>query len=130
MTLEEYRRNLLPSERKRFDEFIDIGIMKTIYALLDAEVADQEIKRVVSKHWNTSHDEFVSMLTDAKISAALDLVWENLQLGGYTAYEADEFLINNSIKIKLSQNHELLAYWNKPDKLIKAVCPKKKHKEK
>ena len=38
MTLEEYRNNLLPSDRSLFDEFVTIGIRKTIYALLDANV--------------------------------------------------------------------------------------------
>lgn len=129
MTLDTYRNNLLPSERRLFDEFVDIGIVKTIYALLDAKVDDQVIKRVVTTHWNISSDEFIDIFTHARINAALDLLWEHLRLMGYTESQADEFLDANSIKHRLSHNHELLKYWNNPEKLIKAVQPKKKSKE-
>lgn len=40
MTLEEYRADLLPSERPLFDDVVAIGIRKTIFALLDADVDD------------------------------------------------------------------------------------------
>lgn len=129
MTLDAYRNNLLPSERRLFDEFVDIGIVKTIYALLDAKVDDLVIKRVVTTHWNISNDEFIDVFTHARINAALDLLWEHLRLMGYTESQADEFLDANSIENRLFHNRELLKYWNNPEKLIKAVQQKKKNKE-
>lgn len=69
MTLEEYRNSLLPSDRSLFDEFVTIGIKKTIYALLDANVEDPVIKRVVIDHWNTLQEELSGVLTDAKKEA-------------------------------------------------------------
>ena len=73
MTLEEYRNSLLPSDRSLFDEFVAIGIKKTIYALLDANVDDSAIQRVVIDHWNISQEEFRDVLIDAKKEVALYL---------------------------------------------------------
>lgn len=129
MTLDAYRNSLLPSERRLFDEFVDIGIVKTIYALLDAKVEEQEIKRVVTMYWDISNDEFIDFFTQSRINAALDLLWEHLRLKGYSELQADDFIDANSIKNRLLHNHELLKYWNNPEKLIKAIQQKKKSKE-
>ena len=129
MTLDDYRNNLLPSERRLFDEFVDIGIVKTIYALLDAKVDDLVIKRVVTTHWSISSDEFIDIFTHARIDAALELLWEHLRLMGFTESQANAFLNANAIEKRLFHNHELLKYWNNPEKLYKAVQQKKKNKE-
>lgn len=130
MTLEEYRNSLLPSDRSLFDEFVTIGIKKTIYALLDANVEDPVIKRVVIDHWNISQEEFTDVLTDAKKEAALYLVRQHLLFQGYNPDEADKFLSSHMIKIHLSHNHELLNQWKSPEKILKTVQQKKKNKEK
>ena len=129
MTLDEYRNELRPSERILFDDFVKIGIKKTIYALLDAKVEDRDIIRVVVAHWNISHKESTDSLINAKINAALDLLWEHLRFQGHTETEADDFLIDNSIEERLVNDHALLTHWNNPEKILKVVQQKKKSKE-
>lgn len=130
MTLEEYRNNLLPSDRSLFDEFVTIGIRKTIYALLDANVDDPVIQRVVIENWNISQEEFSDILIDAKKEIALYLLRQHLLFQGYRPDEADKFLSSNMIKNHLSHNHELLNQWKSPEKILKFVQQKKKNKEK
>lgn len=130
MTLEEYRENLPLYDRQLFDEVVDIGIKKTIYALLDANVPDQTIMRVVINHWEIPQEKFTNVLIKAKKDAALYYVRQHLLLQGYNADEVDEFLSSHMIGIHLLHNHELLNQWRSPEKIIKAVQQKKKSKEK
>mgnify|MGYP003293432187 CR=1 FL=1 len=130
MMLEEYRNNLLPSERSLFDEFTAIGVTKTIYALLDANVDDSVIQRVVVDHWEISREDFSDFLINAKKEIALHLLRQHLTFQGYAADEADRFISSHMVKIHLSHNHELLAQWRNPEKIIKTVQQKKKSKEK
>lgn len=129
MTLEEYRNNLLPSDRRLFDEVVDIGIRKTIYALLDADVADPVIQRVVIDNWAISQEEFSNYLINAKKEIALYLLRQHLSFQGYSPDEADRYISTHMINIHLSRNHELLKQWKSPEKILKAVQPKKKSKE-
>ena len=130
MTLEQYRNNLLPSERPLFDEVVSIGIKKTVYALLDADVDDTVIQRVVIDNWDITYEDFIDVLIDAKKEIALYLLWQHLTLQGYTTNEAERFISSNGVEIHLSRNHELLKQWKNPEKIYKAVQQKKKGKEK
>lgn len=129
MTLEEYRNNLLPSDRRLFDEVVDIGIRKTIYALLDADVTDPVIQRVVISNWDISQEEFDNYLICAKKEIALYLLRQHLSFQGYTPDEADHYISSHMIIIHLSHNHELLRLWKSPEKILKAIQQKKKSKE-
>lgn len=130
MTLEEYRNNLLPSDRSLFDDVVKIGIRKTIYALLDADVDDLVIQRVVIDHWNIPPEEVCYYLVDAKKEVALFLIRQQLIFQGYTSDETESFISSHMIKMHLSHNHELLKQWKSPEKILKAVQQKKKSKEK
>ena len=114
MTLEEYRSNLLPSDRRLFDEVVDIGIRKTIYALLDADVTDPVIQRVVISNWDISQEEFSNYLICAKKEIALYLLQQHLSFQGYSPDEADRYIASHMINIQLSRNHELLRLWSYP----------------
>lgn len=129
MTLEEYRNNLLPSDRQLFDEVVDIGIRKTIYALLDADVTDPVIQRVVISNWDISQEEFSNYLISAKKEIALFLLRQHLSFQGYSPDEADRYISTHMINIHLSHNHELLKLWKNPEKILKAVQQKNKSKE-
>ena len=129
MTLEEYRNNLLPSDRRLFDEFVDIGIKKTIFSLLDADVVDTVIQRVVVNNWDISQEEFSNYLINAKKEIALYLIQQHLSFQGYTPDEVDTYVSAHMISIHLSHNHELLKLWKSPEKILKAVQQKKKNKE-
>lgn len=130
MTLEEYRAELRPSERPLFDEVVAIGIRKTIFALLDADVDDSVIQRVVVEQWHISEDELIDLLVNAKREIALFLVKRHLTFQGYAPEAADEFISSNMIKIHLSRDHELLKNWKNAEKIIKEVQKKKKSKVK
>lgn len=121
MTLEEYRNSLRPSDRPLFDDVIDIGIRKTVDALLDANVDDESIQRVVIAHWCISQDVYLQILIDEKKEAAIYFLRQHLAFQGYTSSQTDAFLSSYGVKIHLSHNHELLNCWNKPEKMIKIL---------
>ena len=130
MTLEDYRNSVLPSDRQLFDELVTMGIKKTIYALLDADVDDPVVQRVVIDNWEISQEVFTDFLIDAKKEMALYFIRQHLTFQGYTVEQADKFISSNMIKIHLSHNHDLLKQWKSPEKILKAVQQKKKNKEK
>lgn len=130
MTLEDYRNSVLPSERQLFDDLVTMGIKKTIYALLDADVDDPVVQRVVVDNWEISQEAFTDFLINAKKEMALYFIRQHLTFQGYTVEQADEFISCNMIKIHLSYNHELLKQWKNPEKILKAVQQKKRNKEK
>ena len=99
-------------------------------ALLDADVDDSVIRRVVVEQWHTSEEELIDLLVDAKIEIALFLLKQHLTFQGYAPEEANKFISSNMIKIHLSRDHELLKSWKNPEKIIKEVQKKKKSKVK
>lgn len=126
MDLDEYRNNLLPSERSLFDEVVEIGIRKTIDALLDADVDDSVMQHVVFEHWGVSQKDFRDILVQEKINAALYLLRQHLELQNYTSSEISKLLSSLAVKPHLIHNHELLKQWKNPEKILKTLQKKSK----
>lgn len=108
-----------------FSEGIEKGIVNTIAALNDANVSDEEIIRVVCKHWEITKQEAEDRLIFEKRQALKRKLKQYLKLQGYSEKEIRTFFINYRVSIKIQQNKEWLKLKNSPDKLFKAVQEQK-----
>lgn len=121
MDIQDYRYSRNPLDKQLYNDIVRFGAMKTIYALLDADVDNEVIQRVVIFHWDITQDEFMNFLNNAKKEIALDKLSNYLKLQGCTQSEIDKYISSNIIKAHLSRNHELLAQWKSPEKMLKII---------
>lgn len=130
MTFADYRNNLLPSDRKLFDELFEFSVSKAVDTLLDADVDDCVIQRVITAHWGILEEDFRHLLVSSKKNVAVSRIEQHLRFNGYSLIEAKNYISTHSIKIRLNHEHDLLSHWKNPEKILKTIQQEKKNKEK
>lgn len=107
------------SNDERINEQIrEVGIMKTIAALYDGNVKDDEIIRLLNKYWNVPANEAEMRLEYEKIETPKRELELYLKRKGMTQTEIREFFKQNNVSIRLRHEAELRALWKSPDKLL------------
>lgn len=124
--IEEFALNILGESinqagAKAFSDAIEIGIKNTIWALLDANVSDDEITRVLNKHWGINQNESEKRIIFEKGSLTIDELKRYLRLQGLSDNEIHEFMFSNSAPTKIRHNSYFWELRHTPDRLVKEI---------
>lgn len=106
---------------RAFSDAIEIGIKNTIMALLDTDVSDDEIIRVLNKHWGINQNEAEKRIVFEKGSLAIDELKRYLKLQGLSDDEIHQFMLSNGASTKIRHNSNLWKLWHTPDRLMKEI---------
>ena len=106
---------------RAFSDAIEIGIKNTIMALLDTNVSDDEIIRVLNKYWGINQDESEKRIAFEKGAITIDELKRYLQLQGFSDNEIHQFMFSNHASIKIRYNCDLWKLRHTPDKLMKEI---------
>lgn len=104
---------------------IEIGISKTIAALYDADVDDNEIIQLLNKHWNINMEEAENRLRYEKEQAAIRELKLFMKRQGYSKTDINEFMKSNKVSPKIRHSNELWKLRRKPENLMKKVQEEK-----
>lgn len=106
---------------KAFSDAIEIGIKNTIMALLDTNVSDDEIIRVLNKYWGINQNEAENRIIYEKGCLTIDELKRYLKLQGYSDNEIHQFMFSIRASTKIRQNSNLWKLRHTPDRLIKEI---------
>lgn len=126
LLLEAYGEGLEQVVDEVFLDALEIGITNTIIALYDANVKDEDILRIVNKHWGINREEIADRLIAEKSDAVIRSLKEYMKLHGYTKGEIEEFIKCNQLTIKVRREKELWKFKNAPQKLVDMFENKKR----
>lgn len=106
---------------KAFSDAIEIGIKNTIMALLDANVSEDEIIRVLNKHWGINQNEAEKQIVYEKGCLTIDELKRYLKLQGFSDDEIHQFIFSIGASTKIRHNANLWKLRHTPDRLIKEI---------
>lgn len=115
------RRVMNDAEESAFMDGIEIGIVKTIASLYEANTKDEEIIRVLTKCWGMNREEAEDRLIYEKGQAPVRALKEYMRLKGHSDREIDDFIRTHQVSIKVRNDRELWELRRKPEKLMKMV---------
>lgn len=104
-----------------FSDAIEIGIKNTIMSLLDTNVNDDEIIRLLNKYWGINQNEAEKRIIFEKGSLTIDELKRYLKLQGLSDNEIHQFMLSNRAAIKIRDNYNLWKLRRTPDRLIKEI---------
>ena len=121
LALKFYGDSINQAGEEAFSDAVEIGISNTVAALLDADVVDDEIIRVLNKYWGCNQDETESRLIHEKSQATINELKHYLKMQGYSGIEIDRFMKSNKAAAKIRHNNELWKLKRNPEELMKSV---------
>ncbi len=121
LMLEVYGENVNQAGEQAFSEAIEIGIENTVMALIDANVNDDEIIRVINKHWGINQQEAEDRIVFEKQQLAISELKRYLKMKGYSKNEIWQYVITNEAAVKIRNNPNLLELRRMPDRLIEEI---------
>ncbi|SDB06793.1 hypothetical protein SAMN02910298_00201 [Pseudobutyrivibrio sp. YE44] len=102
-------------------EGLEEGISKTLSALYEADVKDDEIIRVMNKIWAIPEQDVEKMLLKEKIHATTSALRRYLRRNGKTEEDIRSFMSEYSVMNKIRTDSNLWKLRKQPEKLIKAL---------
>ncbi len=100
-----------------YEQTIELGMENTIRALFVAEVEDGMVLSALHEVWGLPGKEAAGMVAWTKRKIAVERLEEFLLLKGLRAEAVKEFRREYAVLMRLGNNKELLALWDKPDQL-------------
>ena len=111
-------------KKDAYDEAIELGLNRTISALDNANVSDQEIIRIVKDKWSMDENDIIGRLLFVRRTDAIECLRRYLRLQGYSESEVKEFMSKNMAAVKIRHEKDLWKLRKNPEKLMKAVMEK------
>ena len=111
-------------KRDAYDEAIELGLNRTISALDDANVSDQEIIQIVKDKWSMDENDIIGRLLFVRRTDAIECLKRYLKLQGYSESEVKDFMSKNMATVKIRHEKDLWKLRKNPEKLMKAVMNK------
>lgn len=121
LALDVYGESINRVGETAFSDAIEIGIENTILALIDANVVDDEIIRVINKYWGINQDEAEKRIVFEKGKLTTNELKRYLRMQGCSDNEIHQFMITNSAASKIRHNPNLWKLRYTPNKLAEAI---------
>jgi len=116
-----YEDNINRADEEGYSDGIQVGIRRTVAALYDTDVNDNEIIRVLLKFWGIDKADAERRLLREKWWAAVRELEQYLKIQGYSDTEIEQFMKSNNTVVKIHDNRDLWKLRRNPEKLLKAV---------
>lgn len=121
LALDVYGESINRAGETAFSDAIEIGIGNTILALIDANVIDDEIIRVINKYWGINQDEAEKRIVFEKGNLAINELKRYLRMQGRSDNEIHQFMVTNRAAFKIRHNPHLWELRYTPNKLAEAI---------